>query len=183
MMKASFRDLEELFKEQGMEAVFVAKTEEMPKNQLFVPLGKDDKNRDLLLQLSSSKQDLKDVPIEGKYASSELPRCSFIQFFLSLPFQVKDEHLGELARLLLLFNKSFEVPGFGMSEVDRVVYFRYMLLTNGGKVDPRVILSLLGMISVIVSSFGPEIEALGLGEKSLQEVVDEALAEAESEEM
>lgn len=149
---------------------------EIPFDQLEVVLGEDDQGREQLMTLRLMAQRM-----ELEEPDSPRPQRSeyFLQFFVRLPFSVEDRAIGEVSRTILFFNKSLDLPGFGFSEVDRMVYYRYPLYTADGEVNDELMMGIVGMIMLCLDTFAPMIEQVAKGEVTLNQVVEGLLSTEE----
>lgn len=82
--------------------------------------------------------------------------------------------LGDMARLLHLFNKELDIPGFGMDESAGVVFYRVMLPTPKNKIDPELLLAFIKTAEYICKMFSHSIEAISTGRMSLDEIITKA---------
>lgn len=168
-MKADIHSMKEFLEKQEMKCVLAPRSKEIPFDQLFLPMGVDEKGRDLLLQIKVIEEDLSD---SYKLYNVNKPASKYhlIQFFLGLPFAAKSECVGEVARLILLLNKSFGLPGFEFSEVDRIIYFRSVLMTTG-VLDELVLIAAIGNLMTYVDTFAETLESVAEGKMTLADVV------------
>ncbi len=164
--------LEKFFKNQEFECTLLAASAEIPRDYLFVHIGNDFKDRDMILQINLTKQLIdQEDKIPGIQGDTE--HLYHLQLMVQLPYAVNEECIGELSRLLLLINKSSDIPGLEFSEVDRALFWRNVMIVDGSSIDPYVLITLIGTVLMIVNVFGPFIEAVAAGEKSLQGTVQE----------
>lgn len=131
-MIKNLKDINEGLLLQGYESYEVPLKEEINKQQLVVVL---DKESDLtltifylsdLLDLASTDQDASQISQEFKDS-----KVDFLQFYIRLPFDFKDETIPDLARLILMANWSTPIGAFGMNESQKVIYYRHVLEVMG----------------------------------------------------
>lgn len=152
---------------------------EFPVDYLMIDMGEDEKGRPQRIELFAVQKEIPETedtsgrPKSDKTKGGDKPNFLHIQYFL--PFKFRDESVNNIARFLLLINKTLEFTGFGMSEVDRLVYFRNDLFCDRSKVNTELLNGLLGYVLLIVDSFSPTIERLALQESTFQEIIDQAL--------
>lgn len=163
MIEVSLNSLQAYFKEENMEVELKSSTEEIPIDRLILNLGVDEQNR---------PQQLEVVVIEKKLPES---KAVFIHMSHILPFKVQDDALGEVARYLLFINKSLEYPGFGLSEVDRMIYYRHELQCTFHQVSQELLGGILGYIMLITDSYSSRIEKIATQEKTFYQTVSEDL--------
>lgn len=171
-MKILLEDIKKFLERQEIPCVIVPKGHDLPSDQLYVTFGVDEKGRDLLLQIKITEEDLSDS-YKLFHLDKKPSKLHLVQFFLGLPFQVKADCVGEVARLILLLNKSFGLPGFEFSEVDRVIYFRSTLMVSGNDIEEMMIIATIGNLMTYVDTFSEILESVAEGKKSLAEVVGE----------
>lgn len=82
--------------------------------------------------------------------------------------------VGDLARLLHLFNKELDIPGFGMDEIAGVVFYRLMLPTPKKKIEEELLLAFLKTIDHVCQMFTPPIEAVCSGHMTLDQILAKA---------
>lgn len=86
--------------------------------------------------------------------------------------------LGDMARLLHLFNKELDVPGFGMDESKGVVFFRVMIpIQEEGKIkkfDSKMLLAFMRTAEYVCKMFSQSIEAVSTGQMTLDEIITKA---------
>ncbi len=102
---------------------------------------------------------------------------NLLQLLAFFPCQVNEESRGSVARLLHLFNKELDVPGFGMDEVMGVVFFRCMIPTSKGKLDEALFETFLHTIELACKTFSQTIEAIAGNLVNLDEMIKKAQEE------
>jgi len=149
-------------------------TESTPIDTLVLEIGNDYAGRvqEVLLQIVKKKMLNTDKTSESP--TKDLKFLSLLYFF---PFQFKDEAVNDIARYILLINKTLEFSGFGLSEVDRLIFFRHDLWCNLGKVNRDLLKSFLGYVLLLADAFGPKFEQLASCEKSFFQIIEEAKPE------
>lgn len=94
-----------------------------------------------------------------------------IQLLVFLPFQLKKETMPDVARLLHLFNKELDIPGFGMDEASEVAFFRIMMPTLESKLDEKLMSSYLDTLQLACKTFTQPIEAIAAGAVSFDNIL------------
>lgn len=168
-MKADIYDIQNFLEKQEMQCVPVPKNNDIPFDQLYIPMGVDEKGRELLLQMKIVEEDLSE---SYRLYDIDSPQLKFnqIHFFLALPFAVKDECVGEVARLILLLNKSFGLPGFEFSEVDRLIYFRSVLMV-AEKLEELILIAAIGNLMTYVDTFSQTLESVAEGKRTFEGII------------
>jgi hypothetical protein len=175
-MLATLAGLKTYFSSHGFDCEILEKSAEFETEQLIVALGPDEKGRDLVLSVRSSA-----LPIDQKQFSSSKEAVegstksyNFLQFACCLPFKVQESALWEMARMILLLNKGLELPGFELSEVDGIVYYRYVLPVVDNHVEETLLICLFGTIDFLVKGFTDKLEQIATGAKTAQQLVEES---------
>ncbi len=174
LIECSLESLKEYLEKERISCTLEKGTGENPIDYLLIDMGADDKQRPQLIELFALQKDLPNTEGVENRPSPGLPNFLHIQYVL--PFEFSGEAVNDIARFLLLINKTLEFSGFGMSEVDRLVYFRHDLYCERSKINTELLKGLLGYLLFIVDSFTPTIEQLALRELSFQQVIDKALS-------
>lgn len=94
-----------------------------------------------------------------------------VQLLVFLPFQLKKETMPDVARLLHLFNKELDIPGFGMDEASEVAFFRIMMPSLDGEMDEKLFGHFLETIQIACKTFTQPIEAIAAGAVPFEEIL------------
>lgn len=94
-----------------------------------------------------------------------------LQLLAFIPCTLKPASLNDLCRLLHLFNKELDLPGFGVDEKTGVIFYRFMLPTAERDFAPHVLDALIESTRNITESFAPAIAAVAGGVATFEEVV------------
>jgi hypothetical protein len=173
MLKATLHDIKKFLEIRNYTCTILNKSEFIPVDQLVIELMHDSQERARLLLIRTTKQDLSSSDtLLGIKSKSRI--YQEIQFIVTLPFQVIDEQIPDVARLLLLLNKGLELPGFELSEADRLIFFRHAFVVPEDDLDERIFLSLMGMIELVLDAFAGTLEKVATGTQTLREVIEEA---------
>lgn len=97
-----------------------------------------------------------------------------LQLLSFLPCNIKPSALADSARLLHLLNKEIDLPGFGMDEDNKVVFYRSMIPAKDKKINKDIFNALLNATQVVCTSFAPVIAAVAFGTVSFEDVVLQA---------
>lgn len=97
-----------------------------------------------------------------------------IQLLAFIPISLEAKTIPEVARLLHLFNKEIDIPGFGMDEKAKVVFYRVVLPSIEGQVSGEIIEGYINSIKVLTETFFPVIAAVVAGKATFAEVVKKA---------
>ncbi len=90
------------------------------------------------------------------------------------PTQLKESSLTDTARLLHIFNKELDIPGFGMDEESKTVFFRCLLPTHGKKVHAKLVWEMVSTVRSVCEGFSQAIEAVAMGATTLLELTQQA---------
>lgn len=169
MFQTSLKAIQHLLETDGFKCQYIPKNVDILHDQLFVSLEVTGIDEEVILQIKLVEHALEDAR-HGDKDSLHL-----LQFFVALPFKVRENKISDTLRFLSLINRSLEVPGFELSEVDQLVYYRYVIMTTENAISSLLIRNLLGVIMFVLDSFSTMIEEISLGKRTLQEVVEEAI--------
>lgn len=173
MFQTTLKGIKQVLETDGMKCQWMPKSSEIPFDQLYVALEVEGFDKEVILQLKMVEHALEDPAQRGEGT------LHLLQFFVGLPFKVREEKIDETIRFLCLINRSFEIPGFEFSEVDRIVYYRYVLMTSENSISTILIQNLLGVIMFILDGFATKIEDIARGKRSLDDIIQEAIQENE----
>ena len=93
-----------------------------------------------------------------------------VQFLLFFPTTIKESALNDLARSLLLLNKELDIPGFGIDEKNKLVYFRTLIPCSKKECDPVIFDKIFLAVQMIGQSFLPLVAAASQGLIDFKEV-------------
>jgi hypothetical protein len=97
-----------------------------------------------------------------------------LQIIVFLPAQFTEGTAGETARTLHWINQAIDLPGFGMEEGSKTLYYRVMLPALGMQIDEALFEPFLGAIKGVSETFFPMIEKVAKGEQTFQEAAKSA---------
>lgn len=97
-----------------------------------------------------------------------------LQMLAFFPCQVKPDTAADTGRLLHLFNKELDIPGFGMDEMAGVVFFRCMIPSQTLKIPETFLDAFLHTIELACQTFSPTIEAVAAGLVTFDEILKKA---------
>lgn len=98
-----------------------------------------------------------------------------LQILSFIPHSLQTKTIPDVARLLHLFNKEIDIPGFGMDEsTAKVVFFRIVLPAIEGTVSGEIVAGYINSIKVITETFYPVILAVSTGAATYEEIVKKA---------
>ena len=97
-----------------------------------------------------------------------------IQLLAFVPISLETNTQSDLSRLLHLFNKEIDIPGFGLDENAKVIFYRLVLPAIDGKISGEIVAGYLNSIQVIAETFYPVIVAVVTGSVTFEEVVKKA---------
>ena len=99
------------------------------------------------------------------YESTEL-----LQLLTFMPLTLQENTRLEMARVLHLLNKELDIPGFGMDETAKLIFFRAMIPTPNQKVAFNTVERYLSSIQLICQNVFPIIYAVALGSAKIEDV-------------
>ena len=94
-----------------------------------------------------------------------------LQVLTFIPCKVEDGQFADLARLLHMLNKEMDMPGLGMDEASKTVFYRCMAPCFGNVILEKALFAYLNTSHNVVNSFAPVIAAVSAGKASFEEVL------------
>lgn len=95
-----------------------------------------------------------------------------VQFLAFFPANIKEGAEADTARTLHLLNKELDLPGFGMDDVNGLMFFRYVVPFLNQKFETPLLEKLLQAIPNILGSFFPLLYHISQGKMSYHDVYD-----------
>lgn len=96
-------------------------------------------------------------------------QSQLLQVIAFLPIQYKEECAADTARFLHWINQAIDLPGFGMEEGGRTIFYRLMLPALGMELDDRLLEPFLGAMRNVCETFYGSIKKVATGEVSFEE--------------
>jgi hypothetical protein len=173
LIECNLQSIKEFLEKESITCSLEKSPEETSLDYLVLDMGEDEEGRPQLIELFAVEKEVRDFLEEKKQPSSIPSNFLHIRYFF--PYEFKVEAVNDIARFLFLINKTLDFTGFGMSEVDRLIYYRHDLFCQNSKVNSQTLKGILGYLLLIVDSFGPTIEQLSSQEMTFAEIVEKAL--------
>lgn len=151
-------------------------SEEIPFEQILVFLGEIDEEHPLILHirlLNDLAMNGGAAPLDEDPESQWAKQLAFLHFFISLPIVLPKERLIDAGRLVLMINKVLPLPGFGLSEVDRIVFYQYTFLIKSHTVDSDLLLGILAMIVHLIDTNLPTFQEIA-NNKTFEQLIEES---------
>lgn len=82
-----------------------------------------------------------------------------LQLISYLPFPLKEASLAPVARFLHKINRDLDIPGFGMDEKEKLIFYRIVIPCITGKLDEQLLANFLGTIRLACENF---LEPIGI---------------------
>lgn len=149
----------------------------------MIPLTLDS----LYSYLSENNQDVKKQPetnqlyVLFKVQDQEYPlflrvmdEGELLQLLAFMPISLENKTVADVGRLLHLFNKEIDIPGFGMDEAAKVIFYRIVLPSIDKKISGEIVSGYLNSIKVITETFYPVIAAVVMGAATYSDIVKKA---------
>ncbi len=108
-----------------------------------------------------------DFPLFFKIAS----QGQLLQLLAFMPGTMKEEAAADTGRLLHYINKELDIPGFGMDEASKVVFYRIMLPTPDKKLDEKMLKTYLGIVKPVCETFAPAVMSVAIGNLTFKEIL------------
>jgi hypothetical protein len=103
---------------------------------------------------------------------------NLLQTIAYIPFTYMDKVQGDLARLLHLLNKEIDMPGFGMDEQEKLIFYRCVIPSIDKKIDPEFIDLYLEATKVACETFISAIGVVATGSAKFDQLLEESRQEA-----
>lgn len=174
MIDASLAAIKEYLEAESISCSIETEEDEAPVEFLAIDMGEDEQGYQQTVQIFRTEKAL----IQAKGSETAPKPALFLHFRYIIPFRFEPEAVNDIARFLLLINKTLEFPGFGMSEVDQVIYYRHDLYCGFGQLNEDVLKGILGYLLFVVDSFTPKLQQLAARKISFKDVVEEALGQS-----
>lgn len=97
------------------------------------------------------------------------PTTNLLQIVGYLPYLLHEKALGEVARMLHLLNKQLDMPGFGMDEKEKLLFYRCVIPATDGMMNKELLGMYLGTLRLACDTFMHVIEAVAVGSKKVDE--------------
>lgn len=101
--------------------------------------------------------------------------ASVLQLLVFIPTNLKKENAGDLARLLHLLNKELDVPGFGMDEQNKVIFFRVMMPILENQVNKTLLDAYLNSMQIVCNTFAPAVLAVNAGMAKFEDLLKKGM--------
>lgn len=151
MIKLTYDNVKKVLAKDGLDSQLQPET-----NQLYAPMKVGEREFPLFARI--------------------FEESGLLQFLVFLPCTVAKDRIPDMGRLLHMFNKELDVPGFGMDEVIGVVFFRCMVPSFKHEVEESILDSFLATFKTVCNSFSPAVEALAAGAITFDEMLAKAAA-------
>lgn len=124
------------------------------------------------------QQETNQLYVVFKHENFEFPlflrifeESQLLQLILFIPFATQENTNSDVARLLHLLNKELDIPGFGMDEAAKLIFYRLMLPCNDKKISKEVLTAYIGTVQNVLQTFTPVIANVASGQSSFDEVL------------
>lgn len=96
---------------------------------------------------------------------------SLLQILAYLPYQLQEKAFGDTARMLHLLNKELDMPGFGMDEKEKLIFYRNVIPCLDSKVHPQLLNMHLATTRLACETFMYGIGVIASGSVSADEMM------------
>jgi hypothetical protein len=160
-------NIKKILEKEEFECILASPTEQFPINRLLIFLGVDAKERERMLEIIASQQQ-----VSPEFSLPKVVTHPYrLQFRVQLPFKVQDIALNQVASLLLFLNQFIDLPGFELNELEGQVLYRYVWIMQPSLIDEILIMSIIGAIMLNLGMFSDTIESLTDGKMSFNELL------------
>ncbi|NGX46605.1 MAG: hypothetical protein K940chlam2_01801 [Chlamydiae bacterium] len=95
---------------------------------------------------------------------------NLLQTLAYLPLQIADKTVSDTARLLHLLNHELDMPGFGMDEREKLIFYRCVIPCPEGELHDRVLEMYLSTTRLAVEAFLGAIAMITAGQTTVDEM-------------
>lgn len=96
---------------------------------------------------------------------------SLLQILAYLPYQLHEKAFGDTARMLHLLNKELDMPGFGMDEKEKLIFYRSVIPCLDAKVSSQLLNMHLATTRLACETFMYAIGVIASGTVSADEMM------------
>ena len=152
---------QKILKDEEYDCALVQASDAIPYAKLLVFLGLDEKDRERILEVTALKQEL----MKGQDSTEDAePDIFRIQFQASFSFSVQPSAVQQVSSFICYLNSLIELPGFEMNEINLKLFYRYVWMYWGKKINKKLCLSIVGLIMLFMELFGSSLEKVAAGE-------------------
>lgn len=123
----------------------------------------------------------KQIYVNIKIEQSEFPlfiratdESDLLQLITFIPRNIKPSAVSDVARLLHLFNRELDLPGFGMNEQTGHIFYRCIIPCTNRKFDPTILEAFLSSVTIVCKNFAPSIVAVADGAITFDDLLKKA---------
>lgn len=96
---------------------------------------------------------------------------ALLQTLAYLPFELQKEAKSEIARLLHLVNRDIDLPGFGMDENQKLIFYRLVVPCIDNELPDKTLDLLLGSTKIAAETFIEAIRVVASGEMTIEKIL------------
>jgi hypothetical protein len=96
---------------------------------------------------------------------------NLLQTIAYLPYELHEKAVGDVARLLHILNREVDIPGFGMDETQKLMFFRCVIIGVDGMLDPKLLDIYLATTRIAVETFMEAIATMAGGKTTVDAVL------------
>lgn len=98
-------------------------------------------------------------------------RGASLQIICYFPYAAKKEQFAEVSRLLHIFNRDIDMPGFGFDEKQGLIFYRNVIPCLDNIVDEKLILLFLSTQKSVIETFGKAIFGVLSGQVKIDDLI------------
>lgn len=103
-----------------------------------------------------------------------LPQGPMLQLIVFIPCTLQSKSLGDLARVMHLFNREMDIPGFGIDENAKVAFYRVTLPALEKRIELSLVDTYLRSIEVICRTYTPALVNVATGKVPFASILEKA---------
>ncbi len=164
-MKVNVEEFKQYLASLDIDSEILPTTDMATIDQLDIPIGVDDQDRERRIIVMVDREEPEEDELEEEDA------VHLVKFLGVMPVPVKEELLGETARMVSFINHVADVPGFLLTEPLSSVHFLYTLPCPGGQVEPIQFVASIGLVGSMVDLYQSQIEKVSTGEVTFDKIL------------
>lgn len=175
MEKLTIQNLEKFLKKDQFDCMLQQAGEGELFDSLIVYLGNDEQKRERFLKMTIKPQILSEKPFQDLSLNQEAKYCA-LEFYAECPFVVCDHAAADTARFVCFINRSCDLPGFEIDEIDGLICYRTVHFFQTESCDWSLIKNLLGSVIMFFNVYSSELEKIARGHCTFPELIESYLA-------
>lgn len=158
--------------DEGLDCALLYEEGEEEDPKLLVYLGRDSKSRERVIEITADEQvmpahfpDLLHMQVERG--------CYRLQIQSLIPLEFLPRHGAQMASAVNFLNGMLELPGLISDEVHNKVLYKTVQMLPAQDCHKTLLIGIVGMHRMVLDLFAPLLEAIGTGQTTYLELLDQ----------